>query len=529
MSNAERGYAKLDTAEPSADVIQLEDLRQHASSSEQTNHSTESSDRDGAHTPTMYEQYLSRRKQIWDRLRGKGRIVPGYGQSLKNVVLSSWINVLFVFMPFAWASHFLNDAGRWPHELTFALCFVAIIPLEKMFDWGGEQMALYLGKDLGDLVIITLNNAVEAALAIALLSKCELRLLQATIIGVVVLHLLLVPGTAFLAGGATIWEQNLHPHPTQLNHSLLAVGVLTILLPTALFASLDRGAQTIAANGTASYVGNVISDHMRDEILRMSRGLAVVLLVVYVGSRIFLHNPPGEGNAGTVAPNAPLEQKLEEKNLQIVQPEIHPLACIVLLWVTIALMSVTAEFLVESIDDVREQGNIQEEWFGLILLPIVSFSADGCIAIAYFARTVWNHIIGKETMVPSELAKGRAIDLSIQFTLFWMPFLVLLGWWIDKPMSLLFDFYEVAVVLGACFLVNYVTADSKTNWVEGLIMVAFYIMIAISAWFYVGQPELAIMLTCPGSVAAALAAGGEGEGEGGEGAVVVARAIKAFL
>ena len=36
------------------------------------------------------------------------------------------------------------------------------------------------------------------------------------------------------------------------------------------------------------------------------------------------------------------------------------------------------------------------------------------------------------------LARGRAIDLSIQFTLFWMPFLVLLGWWIDKPMHLLF-------------------------------------------------------------------------------------------
>lgn len=41
-------------------------------------------------------------------------------------------------------------------------------------------------------------------------------------------------------------------------------------------------------------------------------------------------------------------------------------------------------------------------------------------------------------MEPSELAKGRAIDLSIQFALFWMPFLVLLGWWINKPMHLMF-------------------------------------------------------------------------------------------
>lgn len=26
------------------------------------------------------------------------------------------------------------------------------------------------------------------------------------------------------------------------------------------------------------------------------------------------------------------------------------------------------------------------------------------------------------------------------------------------------DLYEVALLIGACFLVNYVTADSRTNW-----------------------------------------------------------------
>lgn len=71
----------------------------------------------------------------------------------------------------------------------------------------------------------------------------------------------------------------------------------------------------------------------------------------------------------------------------------------------------------------------------------MSFSADGVIAIVYFTRSMVNHILGFKTLVPSELAKARAIDLSIQFTLFWMPFLVLLGWWIDKPMHLLFGAY----------------------------------------------------------------------------------------
>ena len=43
------------------------------------------------------------------------------------------------------------------------------------------------------------------------------------------------------------------------------------------------------------------------------------------------------------------------------------------------------------------------------------------------------------------------------------------------------DYFEVALLLGSCFLVNYITADAKTNWVEGLIMVSFYVMIVRAA------------------------------------------------
>jgi Ca2+:H+ antiporter len=83
------------------------------------------------------------------------------------------------------------------------------------------------------------------------------------------------------------------------------------------------------------------------------------------------------------------------------------------------------------------------------------------------------------------------------------------------------DIYEVAVIIGSCFIVNYVTADSKTNWAEGVSMIAFYLMIvsrlnsyflhfsyrnfyeALCAWFYPGQPELQYLSQCE-SVAQAL-------------------------
>ncbi|KII95922.1 hypothetical protein PLICRDRAFT_99140 [Plicaturopsis crispa FD-325 SS-3] len=445
---------------------------------------------------------------FWDRLRGKDRRWITWGDSAKAIATSSWLNLFVIFIPLAWASHFATDPV-WPHNLVFILCFLAIIPLEHLFDYGGEQMAFYVGKDLGDLISITLNNAVEAALAIFLLVKCELLILQSTIVGVVLLHLLLIPGTAFITGGARIWEQHLNPHFTQLNHTLLTIGVLTLLLPAAFFAALDRGVLAIPEAGSTAAAQSVVNDTVRGQFLQISRGLSIILLIVYVGSRIYLHNPPGEDNALRPHPDAPIEIKHEEAHLKHADPEINPWACMLLLVLTVGLMAPTAEWLVDSIEFVREQGNIQEAWFGLVLLPIVSFAADGAIAIGYFAHSALRMLFGVP-QAPTALAKGRAIDLSIQFTLFWMPFLVLLGWWTHKPMTLLFDFFEVALLLGATFLVNYVTADSKTNWMEGWMMVSFYVMIALTVWFYPGQPEIAAMVNC-GSVASVLA--GEGGAE----------------
>jgi Ca2+:H+ antiporter len=456
--------------------------------------------------------------RFWDRFRGKGRKRIGVVQSIKNIILCSWLNVFFLFLPLAWAAHFTRGFHSTGHSevAIFALNFLALIPLEHLFEYGGEQMALYLGVDLGDLVIVTLNNAVEATLAIILLLKCELKLLQSTIVGVIILHLLLIPGTAFITGGAQVWHQHLHPHLSQLNHSLLTVGVLSLLLPAAFYASLARGS-------VAEIEASVLNDVNRGNFLHISRGLAIMLLIVYVLSRIYVHNPPGDDNALRPHPDAPEELKHKEKKLAEEDPEINSFVSVVMLMCAIALMAVTAEFLVESIEFARApQGSIGEEWFGLILLPIVSFAADGAIAVGFFFAYLRTVFFGRPAP-PNTLAKARAIDLSIQFALFWMPFIVLLGWWTNRPMSMLFDFYEIALLLAACFLVNYVTADAKTNWAEGVILVAFYIMIALTTWFYQGQPDMHDMSQCK-SVAAFIAAaaggehGGEAGGHGAEGA-----------
>jgi Ca2+:H+ antiporter len=427
-------------------------------------------------------------------------------ESLIALATFSWLNIFFIFTPLAWVGHFVPKFGQeeipsWSHSLTFTFAFLSIVAHENFFDFLGEQMAFYLGKALGDLLTVTLNNAVEATLAILLLAKCELKILQSTIVGVIVLHLLLVPGAAFITGGARIWEQDLHPHLTQLNQSLLTIGVLTLLLPAAFFAAIDGGVVTVAGAAASE---SVVNDSVRHTFLSMSRGLSVMLLAVYVCSRIFLHNPPGDGNALSQHPSAPQEVLHQELRLTTEDPEMNQWVCIAVLIVIVGIMASTAEWLVDSIEFVRKAG-IQDEWFGLILLPIVSFSADGVVAITYFLRYTARDYFGTPSP-PETLARARAIDLSIQFTLFWMPAVVLIGWWSNKPMSLLFDLFEVALLLGSCFLVNYVTADSKTNWLEGYAMVTFYLMIALCSWFYPGQTKIRDMVACT-SVAAAVAGG----------------------
>jgi Ca2+:H+ antiporter len=113
------------------------------------------------------------------------------------------------------------------------------------------------------------------------------------------------------------------------------------------------------------------------------------------------------------APDAIVE---EEAHLARATPEVNVWAACAIILVTIALVAVTAEMLVESIEGVR--GKIYEEWFGLILLPLVSFAADGAVATMFFVRFCFSLFFGRP-QPPAQLAKGRSIDMSIQFTIFW--------------------------------------------------------------------------------------------------------------
>lgn len=147
-------------------------------------------------------------------------------------------------------------------------------------------------------------------------------------------------------------------------------------------------------------------------------------------------------------------------------------SAIVLLVVSTGLVAVCAEFLVSSIDYLVENTSVSEAFVGLIILPIVGNAAEHVTAVA---------VATKNKM---DLAIGVAVGSSIQIALFVTPVIVLLGWILNKDMSLYFSLFETISLFASAFIVNFLVLDGRSNYLEGALLIAAYVIIALAAFFY---------------------------------------------
>lgn len=56
-------------------------------------------------------------------------------------------------------------------------------------------------------------------------------------------------------------------------------------------------------------------------------------------------------------------------------------------------------------------------------------------------------------------------------------------------MTLEFDGFLLVVVFVAVLLVNYLIADGRSHWLEGMMLLALYIIIAVAAYLYPANAE----------------------------------------
>ncbi|KAG9314861.1 calcium proton exchanger [Chiua virens] len=442
---------------------------------------------------------------------------PTVWQSIRAIVLASWLNILLVCIPISWALNFILPDQ---YTLIFVFSFLAIIPLAKLLAFATDELSMRVGQTLAGLMNATLVSTVELIVSIIALVKCELDIVQSSLLGSILSNLLLVLGMCFFAGGLRFSEQGFGLIAAQMNSTLLTISVIAVLIPAA-FALTDSGGDQTA---------------LQQWILQMSHGVAIILLLIY-GSYLFFQlsshkalyqddseeileskryeeNPfklkgfrhgkrnmaPQYTEAGLVlSPSSSRTQvrftQPEDGNSPVAQPisdpESGPAAlmtpeeetevpqmsipvCIGLLVAVTVFVAVTAEFLVDSINGMTATGAISKGFVGVILLPIAGNAAEHVTAVT---------VSVKDKLT---LSLGVAVGSSIQIALFVIPFIVTLGWILDKPLTLLFDPLQSVVLFLSVLTVNYVVQDGKSNWLEGMILMSLYLIVAVTFWYYPG-------------------------------------------
>lgn len=106
------------------------------------------------------------------------------------------------------------------------------------------------------------------------------------------------------------------------------------------------------------------------------------------------------------------------------------------------------------------------------------------------------------------LALAHVLGATVQTALLNAPIVVFVGWGLGVPMDLNFKQFEAIVLILAIIVMGNFLRDGKSNWLEGMLAVFIYVIIAVCAWYYPNPPPAE-----------------SGQGEGGHAARLMMRAV----
>jgi len=334
-----------------------------------------------------------------------------------------------------------------PPTVVFLSAAAAIIPLADWIRRGTEQLARIAGPAIGGLLNITFGNVAELILALFVLRSGNVTVVKATITGSIVSNSLLGLGLAILVGSWGREKQVFNRGRAGLLASLLILSLIALLLP-ALFDYTERSL------GGAARAGAL------DE--KLSLGVAAVLIVVYASNLLYtlvthrnVFGPEEQAEHGKDSPGTwSLWQGLA-----------------VLAAATVAV-AFEAELISGALEATSHTLGLTEFFLGIMVLPLIGNAAEYFAAV-YFAR--------QDRM---DLVITIAVGSTIQIALFTAPVLVLVSWLLGTPMDLVFSNpLELVAVAGVTFAVNAIAQDGETNWLEGVLLLAVYVLLALAFFF----------------------------------------------
>ena len=353
--------------------------------------------------------------------------------------LRNRLNWLLLALPVAvYAEH----SGQM--ALAFAASMVSIMPLAFLMGKATEEIALRTGEAVGGLLNATFGNAVEMIIAMFALYAASknpeivetmVTVTQASLIGSILGNLLLVLGLSMIWGGLKHPSQEFNSQVGHMNGSLLLLAIVAMIIPTAAHHAPD---------GTLAGV-TIISHYT-----------AIILLIIYALSLLFQLKT----NVG--------EFESESAHHGHEKPAMTIRDAWVLLILATGLVSWMAHTLVGSIEAAVEEYHLPELFIGVILVPFFGNAAEHFTAII---------VAGKNKM---DLSISIAIGSSVQIALFVAPAMILFAWFLGVPLTLEFGLLETTATFMAVLVVNTTLGDNKTNWLEGAMLIACYLILALA-------------------------------------------------
>lgn len=334
---------------------------------------------------------------------------------------------------------------EWSHAdplLIFITSALAIIPLAGLMGEATEKLAHHVGAGLGGLLNASFGNAAELIIAVMALRQGLHDVVKASITGSILGNILLVLGVSMVAGGVQYERQRFNRTAAGMASSLLLLAAVGLIVP-AIF------------HQTAADQGDIIEHELSLEI-------AIVLFGIYVLSLIFSlkthrHLYLGE-NPSTDEDDRPWSKRT---------------AMIVLALATVAT-GVMSEVLVGALVPAAERLGLTRIFVGVILVALVGNAAEHSTAVLVARK---NHM---------DLAFGIAVGSSLQIAMFVAPVLVFISYLFGAPLNLIFTPFEVAAVTLSVLIVGFVAMDGESHWMEGVMLVGVYLILAIAFFFLPG-------------------------------------------
>ncbi|KAJ9092464.1 hypothetical protein QFC20_007351 [Naganishia adeliensis] len=389
-------------------------------------------------------------------------------QSTRYLFFSSWMNILLLSVPVALACNFVS----WPQQIKFVISFISIVPLAKLLGDATEQLSMSMGQTIAGILNATFGNAVELIVGIVALQQDQLRLVQTSMLGSILSNLLLVLGCSFAAGGYVYSESQFRQTAAQTSASLMTLSCITLVIPAAYHSTYLRGnegkSQSSFDRENPGHAPNPKDDSLAG-LLKLSRGTSIILLTVYF---IYLYFQLKSHHKLFEAEQAARQDGDEEEEEEVAEMDTWS-AGFWLAAVTV-VTAFCADVLVASIDETASKWSIPKPFIGepfdgdLILLPIVGNAAE-------HVTSVWMAMKGK-----MELTIGVSVGSSIQIAAGMIPILTLLAWPMGKPLTLYFADFETIALFVSVILVSGLLNDGASNYLEGVMLVALYLVIALS-------------------------------------------------